>query len=146
MSDGQSFDADRIKHMEMIQAVVGRLAGNSFLVKGWSITVTGVFLGFALDRDNSGLAVAAILPILIFWALDAYYLRSERLFRALYDRVREFDPSVEPFFMGATSETFAAKAADASSWPFRRFAVAAVYGALLVATVAVIIVICTGSG
>jgi hypothetical protein len=155
VTENHKFDPGRIKHMEMIQAVVSRLAGNSFLIKGWALTITGVFLGFALDRDNSDLAVAAFVPILMFWMLDAYYLRSERLFRALYDEVRTGDAWVKPFYMGGTSrkfvkrvregETSAAKSAASrwrtfwsqTLWPF--------YLVLLASTVLVIVVICTGS-
>src|SRR4051812_26441753 len=103
--------------MEMIQAVVSRLAGNSFLIKGWALTLTGAFLGFAVNKDDSGLAAAALVPILVFWALDTYYLRAERLFRALYDRVRSSADAIDPFFMGATSDTFVATvSADIASW------------------------------
>lgn len=129
--------------MEMIQAVVSRLAGNSFLVKGWSITLTGVFLGFGLDRDDWRLAASAFVPIVIFWALDAYYLRAERLFRELYNVVRKPDTTVEPFFLGATSDDFVAGARKAAAWPVFRFAVAAVYVVLVLATVAALIAICS---
>ena len=140
MTERPGFDADKIKHMEMIQSVVTRLAGNSFLVKGWAITLTGVLAGFGLDRDDWRLAAAAFVPVVIFWALDAYYLRSERLFRELYDRVRKLE-EVEPFSLGATSDDFVASAGKAASWPFFRFAVAAVYVVLGLATVAALIAI-----
>ncbi len=78
--DYQSFDDKQIKHLEMIQAVVARLAGNSFLIKGWALTLTGAFLGFAVNKSSSGLAAAALIPIVFFWGLDTYYLRAERLF------------------------------------------------------------------
>ena len=32
-----------VKHLELIQAVITRLANNSFLMKGWALTVTGAF-------------------------------------------------------------------------------------------------------
>jgi len=48
----------------------------------------------------------AVVPIAAFWALDAYFLRAERLFRALYDEVRLKDSRVEPFYMGATGRRF----------------------------------------
>jgi hypothetical protein len=99
----EEFDATRIKHMEMIQAVVARLAGNSSLVKGWAITLTAAFLGFAVNEDDTGLAVAALVPIFFFFFLDASYLRSERLFRDLFDQVRS-GSGVEPFDMRATSK------------------------------------------
>jgi hypothetical protein len=106
------FDEHRLKHMELIQAVVARLAGNSFLVKGWAITVAGVFIGFALNSEDLRLALSALVPTVAFWGLDAYFLRSERLFRALYDQVRTGDEHVEPFFMNATSTEFVRRVRD----------------------------------
>ena len=85
--------------MEMIQAVVARLAGNSFLIKGWALTLTGAFLGFGVDKNDWGLAAMAFVPILVFGALDTYYLWAERRFRVHHDRVRAKDASVEPFSM-----------------------------------------------
>lgn len=35
----------------------------------------------------------------MFWGLDAYYLRLERMIRALYDDARRPDSQVEPFAM-----------------------------------------------
>jgi hypothetical protein len=102
----EGFDEHRLKHMEFIQAVIARLAGNSFFVKGWAITVAGVFIGFALNSNDIRLALAALVPTFAFWGLDAYFLKSERLFRALYDQVRKGDKHVEPFFMSATSREF----------------------------------------
>src|SRR2546421_7632316 len=92
--------------MEMIQAVISRLAGNSFLMKGWAITVSGAFLGFGVDRNDSELAAGAVVAILVFGGLDTYYLRTERLFRVLYDQVRKGDPKVDAFSMAATTPEF----------------------------------------
>ena len=106
MTDYASFNDRRIKHMEMIQAVLARLGNDSFFVKGWAITVAGAFLGFAVNLENASLALASVLPTFLFWTLDTYYLWSERLFRDLYDLVREGSEDVEPFFMGATTDDF----------------------------------------
>jgi hypothetical protein len=106
MSEYTKFEAERIKHMEMIQAVVARLAGNSFLFKGWAITLAGAFSGFALDSNNAWLAAAGFGSTVVFWGIDAYFLKSERLFRALYDQVRKRDAEIAPFYMAATSEWF----------------------------------------
>jgi len=142
----QDFEAERIKHMEMIQAVVGRLAGNSFLIKGWAITVTGTFLGFAIDRNHAGLAAAAFLPAVIFWLLDTYYLRAERLFRELYNEVRKGTAPEGPFFMGATSPGFVGSAPNSvSSWrgTMKRGTLAGFYGLQLAAIALVIIILRT---
>lgn len=147
MTDYGGFEDQRIKHMEMIQAVIARLAGNSFLIKGWALTLTGAFLGFAVNKDDSDLATAAFVPILLFWALDTYYLWAERLFRALYDRVRSSADAVPPFFMAATSDKFIAEVpAEIASWgkTVRRLTLSGFYGLLVIATVLVVVVICTG--
>lgn len=81
-------DEGRIKHMELIQAVISRMAGNSFALKGWSITLVSALFALAADEMNEWYAVLALLPALSFWGLDAYYLRQEKLFRNLYDAVR----------------------------------------------------------
>lgn len=104
--DYDSFEDHRIKHLEMTQAVIGRLASNSFLIKGWAVTVAGVFFGFAVNESDPALARASLATTGLFWLLDTYYLRAERLFRVLHDRVRKSAKDVEPFFMGATAPWF----------------------------------------
>jgi hypothetical protein len=76
---------DQRKHLDMLQAVITRLAGNSFILKGWSATlVTGLFALSAKETNAWYLAVA-LLPAVTFWLLDTYYLRQERLFRRLFE-------------------------------------------------------------
>jgi|SRR3990170_2309288 len=75
-------------HLEIIQGVVNRLSNNSFLLKGWSvILVSGLFALAAKDAKPLFVYVA-YFPCIVFWLLDGYFLWQERLFRALYDRVR----------------------------------------------------------
>lgn len=76
------------KHLEMIQNVISRISANSFSIKGWAVTlVAGIFALASKDADKSYFLVAYV-PIIIFWGLDSYYLLQERLFRALYNKVR----------------------------------------------------------
>ncbi len=81
-------DEKRIKHLEMIQGIVNRLAGNSFAMKGWSVTLASALIAIAVDKSDGKFALAALLPALAFWILDGYFLWQERLFRKLYDTVR----------------------------------------------------------
>ncbi|MER7304319.1 hypothetical protein [Streptomyces griseoluteus] len=94
-----TISAEEIKHLELIQAVVTRLANGSFLIKGWTMTVAGIFFGLAANNLSWKIATTGMIPIVGFWLLDSYYLRQERLFRKLYDDVRKSDPSIEPFSM-----------------------------------------------
>ncbi len=88
-----------IKHLDYIQQTITRMATVSFQIKAWNIgLVTAVFAFAARDRESAYLW-AALLPALMLWFLDSYYLRQERLFRELYDAVRKPDVQVEPFSM-----------------------------------------------
>jgi hypothetical protein len=71
-------------HLQMIQAVISRLAGQSTTVKGWSITVTGALLGFAATTRTPVTAVIAAWAVLAFAVLDGYYLAFERAYRSHY--------------------------------------------------------------
>lgn len=80
---------DLPKHLEFILDVVERHARNSFVLKGWSVTLVAAVFLLAVRGAEPALAMAAgLLPSLTFWALDAYYLRQERMFRALYNHVQ----------------------------------------------------------
>jgi hypothetical protein len=108
-------EQSQIKHLEMIQAVMTRMAQNSFTYKGWAITlVAGIFALAAGGGIGSRFALTALLPALVFWGLDGYYLRQERLFRKLYDDVRNAEPADwqnAPFSMETTPY-----AAEVAGW------------------------------
>jgi hypothetical protein len=78
-----------VKHLEMIEKIVDRLAANSFKYKGWSITAVSALLALAAKEKFAGYALVALVPAFCFWGLDAYYLRLERAFRDLYKTVAE---------------------------------------------------------
>lgn len=107
MTDYSEFDEARLKHLDMLQSVIGRLGTNGFVIKGWAITVTAAFFGFAVSQRDWRLAAANVIPTILFWFLDAYFLRAERLFRSLFDRVRTANRT-DPFFMDATGAEFVA--------------------------------------
>ena len=77
-------DEDKRKHLDLIQGVITRMASSSFLLKGWSVTLTTALLGLSAKNPEPKLALVALLPILVFWGLDAYYLGYEWRFRELY--------------------------------------------------------------
>jgi hypothetical protein len=78
----------RVKHLEMVQAVVVRMAtfGPSF--KSYCVTLTTAIGGFAITLQRPVVALLALLPVTAFALADAQYLRVERRFRALFDRLR----------------------------------------------------------
>ena len=79
---------NKLKHLEMIQNIINRLANSSFFLKGWTVIFVAAVLGFAMKDSKPTYVWLAIIPTLSFWALDGFYLKQERLFRKLYDNVR----------------------------------------------------------
>lgn len=64
------------------------MAGNSFLLKGWSITIIGALLALSLKETETIYVFVSGAVLFFFWRLDSYYLSRERLFISLYDIVR----------------------------------------------------------
>lgn len=97
---------EKMKHLEMIQGVINRMASNSFMLKGWAVTlVAGVFALVGNDAEKIYYIIAYI-PIIVFWGLDSFYLLQERLYRGLYEKVRILDNSDIDFSMKATEAEF----------------------------------------
>ena len=78
----------KIKHLEFIQSTINRMANNSFLLKGWSVTLVGGLLALSFKEMNRFYVYVSIAILFFFWVLDGYYLARERLFIKLYDEVR----------------------------------------------------------
>ena len=80
-----------VKHLEMTQTSINRLGTNSFLAKGGSvpILVAAMVLVSKEDLPNSYINLFLFLPVVGFWVLDGYYLWQERLFRQVYEEIRQ---------------------------------------------------------
>ena len=73
------------------QTVIDRMGRNSFQLKGWSMTliVASTVLIARTNLPSPLFSLALILPIIVFWGLDGYFLWQEKLFRGIYDDVRK---------------------------------------------------------
>lgn len=75
------------KHLDILQGLINRMAGNSSTCKNYCVTlVTGIL---ALDQVKSahGFTWLAMVPVLLFCFLDAYYLSLERHFIKQYSEL-----------------------------------------------------------
>ena len=93
----------KIKHLELIQGVVNRLATDSFRIKGWAVILVSAILVLLVRESRADLAGLGFIPVLFFWGLDGYFLRQERLFRDLYDHVRLLKDDQVDFSMDTSS-------------------------------------------
>ncbi len=95
-------DNNKIKHLEMIQGVINRMASNSFMLKGWAVTLAaGIFALASKDADKMYFLITYV-PVIVFWVLDSYYLLQERLYRDLYNDVRKKSDSEIDYSLNAS--------------------------------------------
>lgn len=74
------------KHLDILQGIIERLAGNASSCKNWCITLVSgaVVLSFTADLkvNHEVIYHLAYALIVIFWLLDSYYHALERAFRS----------------------------------------------------------------
>lgn len=132
---------DRMKHLDYIQSVISRLANNSFLMKGWALTLCSAMIGFSVSRTQASLALVALVPAVAFALLDAYYLRQERAFRSMFREVAESE-EVQTFDMNP------APYAKKEKWrsAFCSFSIATFYGLIIAVALLVLIAVSSQPG
>lgn len=75
------------KELDLIQAVISRMASNSFEVKKWLIGILTAIVVFKHDELLGGkinYILLLLIPVISFWYLDSFFLRTERLYREMY--------------------------------------------------------------
>lgn len=77
----------KIKHIEMIEAIIERMAKNSFQLKGWSMTLIAIVGAISTQGSDKRFILLAFIPIIGFWILDSFYLQQERKYKQLYKNV-----------------------------------------------------------
>ena len=129
---------DRRQHLSFIQAVVTRMSQASSSAKTWLLPIVSITYGYAVTQHQWWVAAMGSVAVIIFGVLDANYLKQERAFRKLYDKVSTGGEipafSMNPALAGPAG-------AKVNYWPdwedIRSWAVAPVYGPLLLAGFAI---------
>ena len=91
------------KHMEFIQAAITRMASNCFYLKGWSIAIVAAIVALSIKESDWKVYACALFLTIMFWFLDSYYLRQEKLFRELYEKVAGKGEGAIDFSMDTSS-------------------------------------------
>lgn len=126
---------DRRKHLELVQAVVTRLAGASAAAKGWSITVAGAAFGVAVVRASWFIFLLGVGALVVFGVMDGLYLHNERKFRDLYAAIVQ--NSVKPLLMDVKQAGVRRAADSHRSWSVAGFYVPLALGGLILMGVSI---------
>lgn len=92
----------KVKHLELIQNVISRMAGNSFMMKGWATVLFAGVCALANEENGDLILLGVCIPLTCFWGLDAYYLSRERLYRDLYEEVLKMNQDEIDFSLKIT--------------------------------------------
>lgn len=82
---------NKIRYLEMIQNIINRMANNSFLLKEWTVILVSALFVLSTKDSKIEFVNVAFFPIIVFWILDGYFLKIEREYRKIYDKVRKSD-------------------------------------------------------
>ena len=113
-------------HLGITQTVIQRMASNSASCKTWCITWVSAILVLIADKGKPEYAWLALIPIILFFALDAYYLALEKMFRLSYnkfiDKLHQGKIVASDLYAvvpsGSMSKTIWASVLSFSIWPF----------------------------
>ncbi len=127
-----------LQEAKIIQDIIKRMASNSFMIKGWTITLVVVTL--LLKGENSHQAVLAFIPLFVFWFLDAYFLWQERLYWKLYNWVIKNRLETEADLLDMNASRFEGEVPSMARTMFS-VTLASFYGAITLAVLIYIIAI-----
>lgn len=92
----------KIAHLGFIQGVITRMGTNSFLLKGWSVTLVAAMFALAVKDADKRFMIISYFPVFVFWGLDAFFLHQEKLYRKLYEQVANDAVSSDAFSLDTT--------------------------------------------
>ncbi len=141
MSTPREYTENNKKHLDYLQAIITRMNSNSFMIKGWNITLVSALLALAASSKDNIYLIITLLTNLSFWLLDSIYLLNERKFRDLYKAVLkegsgigDFDLDIDnPLIEKSETSNFISSFSSDTMWPF--------YGFMFVANIFAVIYI-----
>lgn len=93
---------EKIAHLGFIQGAINRMSSNSFIIKGWCVALVVAIFAVSADSKNTAFSYLALLPLGIFWGLDVFFLRQEKMYRKLYEKVADGSIESNLFVMDAS--------------------------------------------
>ena len=113
-------------HLNISQSVINRMANNSASCKGWCIAIVSAILVVVADKSKQEYSLIALMPVILFMILDAYYLVLEKRFRISYnefiEKLHSCEISSSDLFViipsGSQVRIFSKALLSFSVWPF----------------------------
>jgi len=78
---------NEVKHLEMIQNIIDRMNRNSFQVKALTAVILAAIFTVFSRINHVEILYVTIIPVILLWVLDSFYLQTERKFIELYSDI-----------------------------------------------------------
>jgi len=114
--------------LSILQGVISRMAGNSANSKSWCIALVSAITVVVADKGVASYVWISLVPIILLFLLDSYYLGLETLAREQYNdfvrKLHDGNATVEDLFLVTLGDrsTILEEAGKAmgslSIWPF----------------------------
>jgi hypothetical protein len=72
-------------YLNILHGIITRIATNSANCKTWCVSLVSAILVVIADKNKPNYAWITLIPIVLFFLLDSYYLGKERSFREIYN-------------------------------------------------------------
>lgn len=114
-------ETSKCKHLEMIQGIINRLAGNSAQLKKWHLLAATLLGGIHHDSHCNPVIIVIALVLISFGCMtvDAYYLSRERQFINTYNDAAA--GKIQPFVIKPTRGDPRYSILSVSIWPYYLF-------------------------
>ena len=129
------------EHLNMVQGVVTRMAGNSVQMKTWAVSLVSACLVFSGLSDNPHWLIGAggCVPVIALWTIDARYLHVERCYVKLHEAIVAGE-SVEPFDLDYHPYSAKVSSSGRIAWSW---SVSTFYGSLFMVMIALLVLLAT---
>ena len=101
---GELIMDNKYKHMDYVQSSISRMASNSFYLKGWNVTIIAAIVALSFKESDWRIYTCALVLNIVFWFLDAYYMKQETLFRKLFEKISKISDDTQVDFTMNTDE------------------------------------------
>ncbi len=71
-----------MKHLDILQGIITRMAGNSASCKTWAVTLVSALLALSIENCRVPIWICFV-PVVMLYLLDSFYLGLERHFIGL---------------------------------------------------------------
>ena len=79
---------DKVVHLQMIQGVIDRMSTSAAIYKGFAATIVTGIAAISFTEVSAWILLIAFLPVICFLMMDTYYLKLEKQYRILYEKIR----------------------------------------------------------